>query len=64
MITAFDVKTDNSHFAQDCYGAALNEGLLIRPIGSTVYFMPPYCISDAEIAQMVQVTNKAIKKSI
>jgi len=29
---------------------ALERGLLLRPLGNTIYLMPPYCTSDAEIA--------------
>jgi adenosylmethionine-8-amino-7-oxononanoate aminotransferase len=64
MITAFDVETNNPHFSRDCYTAALTEGLLIRPIGNTVYFMPPYCISESEINGMVNAAAIAIQKSL
>lgn len=30
------------------YSAFLSRGLLLRPLGNVVYFMPPYVISDAE----------------
>jgi adenosylmethionine---8-amino-7-oxononanoate aminotransferase len=30
------------------YQAFLSRGLLLRPLGNVVYFMPPYVISDAE----------------
>jgi len=42
MIWAFDVETKNAAFSTVCYEQALARGLLIRPIGQTVYFMPPY----------------------
>lgn len=29
---------------------ALACGVLIRPLGNTVYVMPPYCIDDADLA--------------
>lgn len=29
--------------------AAINQGLLLRPLGNVVYLMPPYCISDTEL---------------
>jgi pimeloyl-ACP methyl ester carboxylesterase len=29
---------------------ALSRGVLLRPIGNTVYFMPPYVITDDEVA--------------
>jgi adenosylmethionine-8-amino-7-oxononanoate aminotransferase len=31
-------------------GAFLERGLLLRPLGNVVYFMPPYCITEAETA--------------
>ena len=64
MIFAFDVKTSNAKFSRDCYAAALKLGLLIRPIGNTVYFMPPYTISEAEIDFMLDTTLNIIKKTI
>ena len=30
--------------------------LLLRPIGKTVYFMPPYVVTDAEFALLVERT--------
>ena len=33
--------------------AALARGVLLRPIGNTVYFMPPYVIDDDDIAWLV-----------
>jgi adenosylmethionine-8-amino-7-oxononanoate aminotransferase len=54
MIWAFDVATKNKQFQQDFYRAALQRGLLLRPIGNTVYFMPPYIISEPEMDWMVE----------
>jgi adenosylmethionine-8-amino-7-oxononanoate aminotransferase len=53
MIWAFDVANAPADFARQFYLAALTQGVLLRPIGNTVYFMPPYVISDAEITQLV-----------
>jgi len=64
MIHAFDVQTSNATFARDCYSAALQQGLLIRPIGNTVYFMPPYCVLTDEIFSMVQATHQAVQQSL
>ena len=49
MIAAFDVNTDDPHFSRKFYRAALSREALIRPIGNTVYLMPPYIVSDEEI---------------
>jgi len=53
-ILAFDVKeagsygSDASLRLRDWY---LARGLNIRPLGATVYLMPPYCITDAELTR-------------
>jgi adenosylmethionine-8-amino-7-oxononanoate aminotransferase len=64
MILAFDVKSKNTQFSRDCYSAALKQGLLLRPIGNTVYFMPPYTITEPEIDLMMQATLLAIQDSL
>jgi adenosylmethionine-8-amino-7-oxononanoate aminotransferase len=48
MIWAFEVETDDPAFAARAFELALARGVLLRPIGRTVYFMPPYVIDDAE----------------
>jgi adenosylmethionine---8-amino-7-oxononanoate aminotransferase len=63
MITAFEVTTDNPQFARDCYAAALKHGLLLRPIGNTVYWMPPYCLTEADVLHLVQTTRAAVMES-
>ncbi len=38
--------------------AFLERGLLLRPLGNVVYFMPPYCISESETEwALEQITN-------
>jgi adenosylmethionine-8-amino-7-oxononanoate aminotransferase len=54
MIWAFDVVTEDPAFARHFYQAALQRGLLLRPIGNTVYFMPPYIITNDVMAMLVQ----------
>ncbi len=56
MIWAFEVTDDDPAFARRFYLAALERELLLRPIGNTVYFMPPYVITDAEIDILVART--------
>ncbi len=64
MIWAFDVQTQNTQFAKTCYAQALQHELLLRPIGNTVYWMPPYTITEPEVEHMVSATYKAIKASL
>lgn len=61
MIWAFDVQTENPQFARDCYQAGLQRGLLLRPIANTVYFMPPYVISEAEMEHLVSQTRQLLE---
>src|SRR5690606_32098655 len=42
MIWAFEVATDNARFGRELAARALERELLLRPIGNTIYFMPPY----------------------
>lgn len=60
MIWAFDVNTDDPHFARRFFTGALERELLLRPIGNTVYFMPPYVIGDAEIALLATRTAELV----
>ncbi len=56
MIWAFDVACERADFSRVFHRTALRHELLLRPIGSTVYFMPPYTISDAEFKHLVDAT--------
>jgi adenosylmethionine-8-amino-7-oxononanoate aminotransferase len=42
------------------YTHALERGVLLRPIGNVVYFMPPYVIGEDEIRLMVDVAREGI----
>jgi adenosylmethionine-8-amino-7-oxononanoate aminotransferase len=57
MIFAFEVDTREPDFARRFFAAALARELLLRPIGRTVYFMPPYVVTDAEFALLVERTQ-------
>jgi adenosylmethionine-8-amino-7-oxononanoate aminotransferase len=50
MIWAFDVDTERPDFARWCFAQGLARSVLLRPIGTTVYFMPPYTLTDDEFA--------------
>ncbi|HZF27093.1 MAG TPA: adenosylmethionine--8-amino-7-oxononanoate transaminase [Steroidobacteraceae bacterium] len=43
------------------YRHGLERGVLLRPLGSVVYFMPPYVINDEEIRFMVEVAREGIE---
>jgi adenosylmethionine---8-amino-7-oxononanoate aminotransferase len=52
-IVAFELEDARPDFARRAFAAALARGVLLRPIGSTVYFMPPYVTTDDEYAMLV-----------
>jgi adenosylmethionine-8-amino-7-oxononanoate aminotransferase len=53
MIAAFDVRSDDTQFSERFYRQALAREILLRPIGNTIYFMPPYVISHEECEFLV-----------
>lgn len=56
MIWAFEVATTDPLFARKFAHSALDRGLLLRPIGNTVYFMPPYVIAEDHMDMLVDAT--------
>lgn len=64
MIFAFEVLTQNAKFSTQCYQSAIAHGLLLRPIGNTVYFMPPYSITQTEIDFMIDATVNVLKATL
>jgi adenosylmethionine-8-amino-7-oxononanoate aminotransferase len=49
MIWAFDTIDAPQDFSRRFFASATEHELLMRPIGATVYMMPPYILSDEEI---------------
>ena len=62
MIWAFEINNSDSSFAKTFYRAALESGLLLRPLGNTVYFMPPYIINEEEMNFLVEKTEALLDK--
>jgi adenosylmethionine-8-amino-7-oxononanoate aminotransferase len=60
MIWAFEVDNPHRDFAQRCFALGLKNELLLRPIGNTVYFMPPYIVTNDEIDFIVHRTINVI----
>jgi adenosylmethionine-8-amino-7-oxononanoate aminotransferase len=60
MIWAFDVPTAPRGFARRFATAALAAGVLLVPLGRTVYVMPPYVVDDAEFATIVAAARTAL----
>ncbi|SEP99043.1 adenosylmethionine-8-amino-7-oxononanoate aminotransferase [Solimonas aquatica] len=43
------------------YQYALEQGVLLRPLGNVIYFMPPYVITPKEVERMCQVATEGIR---
>ena len=64
MIIAFDVAGQDLGFSRRFYRAALERETLTRPIGSTVYLMPPYIVSDEEIDHLGRAVQGALATAL
>lgn len=72
MIVAFEL-WPSAHSVEDAaveitggrslaaYRAALAHGVLLRPLGDVLYWMPPYCVDEAELGQLAEATAAAIE---
>ncbi len=64
MVTAielqgYDVK---ERIGLRIYEYALSQGVLLRPLGNVIYFMPPFVITYKEIDKMIEVAYKGIER--
>ncbi len=64
MIWAFEAATNDTAFASRAFALALERGVLLRPIGNTVYFMPPYVIDDAQFSMLVDTSVEILDKLV
>jgi adenosylmethionine-8-amino-7-oxononanoate aminotransferase len=67
MIWAFDAVVDEPEaaatFSRRFFSAALEQELLLRPIGRTVYLMPPYVLEDADI-ELLATRTRAVFEAV
>lgn len=63
-IAALDIVTDEtgylSHLAPNLYKFFLKRGLLLRPLGNTLYILPPYCIQEEELQELYNGIESAL----
>ena len=68
MILAFDVKSDylknSKMFAREMFSHSLDQGILIRPIGNTIYVMPPYILLPEETIELGSAVKRALEKTL
>ena len=46
------------------YRAALARGVVLRPLGDVLYWMPPYCVDDEQLALLAETTRAAIEEAL
>ena len=49
---------------QKVYQYALSKGVLLRPLGNVIYFMPPYIITEAELEMLADVAWQGIQLAV
>ncbi len=64
MILAFDVESSDPAFSRKFYRAALERQALVRPMGNTVYVMPPYILTQEEITNLAQAVAGALDAAL
>ena len=68
-ILAFDIVTNQedgyfNDIKEQLYNGFLSEGIILRPLGNTIYIMPPYCITDAELERVYVAILNVIQRTI
>lgn len=63
MVCAVELKgyAPEARIGLKVYEYGLKNGVLLRPLGHVVYFMPPYVITKDEIKKMMRVAYEAIE---
>jgi adenosylmethionine-8-amino-7-oxononanoate aminotransferase len=64
MVWAWDVAGAPPGFAARFHRAALEHGVLLRPIGSTIYAMPPYVVDAAAARWLVDGALAALEHAL
>ncbi len=63
-ILAFELDTGNKNYlnniGREITKQALAKGVYLRPLGNTVYIMPPYCITESQLQKLYSVILEII----
>lgn len=63
-IMAFDIDVEShgylSNIGPKLYNFYLQNGVLLRPLGNTVYILPPYCISKNELERIYDTISRSL----
>ncbi len=70
MVLAFELTRDGdkatpfpaaARVGLKAYRAALARGVVLRPLGDVLYWMPPYCVDEEQLQLLADVTRHAIE---
>jgi adenosylmethionine-8-amino-7-oxononanoate aminotransferase len=65
-VMAFELNAGKSEYTNaigmELTRQSLQNGIYLRPLGNTVYIMPPYCITEQELEQVYGFLSAFIKK--
>lgn len=64
MIWAVDIETEDPDFRLRFYREALRHEVLLRPLGTTIYFMPPYILDEREAALLAEGAVAALDAAL
>jgi adenosylmethionine-8-amino-7-oxononanoate aminotransferase len=64
-MAAVDVRVDNvAAFRQAVFQCGPEHGVHLRPLGSTLYWLPPLITSEAELAQLAKATQATLAAAL
>ena len=72
MVLAFELTRDGNkatpfpaaaRVGLKAYRAALARGVVLRPLGDVLYWMPPYCVETDDLQHLADVTRHAIEEA-
>jgi adenosylmethionine-8-amino-7-oxononanoate aminotransferase len=64
MIWAWDIADAPPDFARQYFSEAMARGLLLRPIGNTLYAMPPYVLDEEAVDHLARVALAALDATL
>lgn len=63
-ILALELDAEQGYFSnirEEMYSFFLQKGIILRPLGNVLYFMPPYCINADEINLVYEAIHEFLK---
>lgn len=64
MIWAWDIDSERQDFSRRFHAHALANGVLLRPIGKTLYAMPPYLLDEEAVACLANGALAALNTTL